>query len=147
MGTVSVAKLAGDFPGCRVVHNPYRNYSREKCVLSTAKQVIWCLLTYTDWWQPSSASILLVGAARRGGERTDGIHPGLVETLDERTELCRRVARISERERQVLFLWYMRQLPVREIATALGVSIRQCQRTRAKAIARIVELGSEERAA
>jgi len=116
-------------------------------VLSTAKQVIWCLLTYTDWWQPSSGSVLLVGAARRSNGTTDGIHPGLVETLDERSELCRRVLQLPERERRVLYLWYLRQLPVREIAAVLGMSARQCQRVRAKAVRTIVELGSEEYAA
>jgi DNA-directed RNA polymerase specialized sigma subunit len=116
-------------------------------MLSTASHVIWSLVTYTDWWQPSSASVLLVGAARRSNARSDGMHPGLLETLDERSELCRRIAKLDERERQVLFLWYVRQLPVKEIAAVLDLSARQCQRLRAKAVKTIVDLGAEEQAA
>lgn len=116
-------------------------------MLSSAREVIWCLVTYTDWWQPSSGSVLLIGAARRSNEHSDGIHPGLVETLDERSELCRRVAKLEERDRQILFLWYVQQLPVKQIASLLEVGVRQCQRIRTKAIRTIVQLGNEEKAA
>src|SRR5688572_9277211 len=102
-------------------------------MLASSADVIRCLIMYTDWWQPSTSSILQVGVARRGEGPGDGLHPGVIETLDERTELLRRVARIEERERRILFLWYVAQLGVAEIARATGVSVRQCHRLRGRA--------------
>jgi DNA-directed RNA polymerase specialized sigma24 family protein len=115
-------------------------------MLSSTHDVIRCLMTYTDWWQMSTSSVLQVGVARRGQEGGDGLHPGLVDTLDERTELCRRVGLLNERDRRVLIMWYVLQLPVADIARAIGVSGRQCHRLRGRAVRRIVDLGEEAEA-
>ena len=109
--------------------------------------VIMALLRYTDWWQPGTASVIQVGAARRNSTYSDGIPSGLLATLDERTELCRRMQQVSDAERSVLFLWYVRQLGVDEISHELRISRRQCFRRRASAIRKIVELGESDRAA
>jgi DNA-directed RNA polymerase specialized sigma subunit len=103
--------------------------------------VVWALLTYTDWWQPSSASIYAVGAARRDRSAGDGMRAGLLETLSERDELCRRMAQLDEKDRRLLYLWYLKQLPAHEIARELHIGRRQCFRRRAAAIRTIVELG------
>jgi len=116
---------------------------RDGCVLTTLADVERCLTTYADWWQPASSSILLVGGARRNSEIGDGLSPGVLETLDERTELIRRVALLEERDRRLLVLWYIAQHPVRVIARHIGVSPRQVFRRRARAIRRIVELGED----
>lgn len=112
-------------------------------MLASSADVIRCMVTYTDWWQPASASVLLVGGARRSTGAGDGLHPGVIETLDERSELCRRVLHLEDRERRILFLWYVAQAGVSEIARAIGVSHRQCHRLRARAVQKIVELGQE----
>lgn len=112
-------------------------------MLTSTGDVIRCLVTYTDWWQPSTASVLLVGGARRSSGVGDGLHPGVIETLDERSELCRRVFFLEDRDRRILFLWYVAQLGVSDVARAIGVSQRQCQRLRARAVQRIVELGED----
>lgn len=109
--------------------------------------VIAALLRYTDWWQPGTASVIQVGAARRDTSHSDGIPVGLLGSLDERTELCRRMQQVSDAERTVLFLWYVRQLPVEDIARELRISRRQCFRRKASAIRKIVELGEPDRAA
>jgi DNA-directed RNA polymerase specialized sigma24 family protein len=111
---------------------------------ASPKEVIWALLTYTDWWQPATASIIQVGAARRGNSLPEGLRPGLLETLDERTELSRRVRMLGDRDRRVLFLWYVRQLEVRDIARDLRISRRQCFRLRANAVREIVKLGEPD---
>lgn len=109
-------------------------------MLSTSEQVIWALITYTDWWQPSTASVYKVGS-RRGSFASDGIRTGLLDTLPEREELRRRMQRIDERDRRLLFLWYLRELPAHEIARELRISRRQCFRRRAAVIRRIVDFG------
>jgi DNA-directed RNA polymerase specialized sigma24 family protein len=108
-------------------------------VLATPREVIRGLITYTDWWQPATASVFEVGAARRSSNGSDGIRPGLLETLDERSELIRRMALLSDRERRVLFLWYLRQLEVAEIAREIRVSRRTCFRIRSRAVQALVE--------
>jgi hypothetical protein len=110
-------------------------------VLSSPRQVIWALITYTDWWQPNTASVYRIGA-RRETFASDGIRAGLLDTLSEREELCRRMLQIRESDRRLLCLWYLRQLPVHEIAQELQIGRRQCFRRRASAINRIVELGA-----
>jgi DNA-directed RNA polymerase specialized sigma24 family protein len=110
-------------------------------MLRTEHHVIHCLVTYTDWWQPTTASVFPVGAARRGGAYTDGLAAGLLDTLDDRTEICRRVWHLREADRLLLFLWYVEQRPVEEIARRLDVSRRQCFRRRNRAIQAIIDLG------
>jgi DNA-directed RNA polymerase specialized sigma subunit len=116
-------------------------------VLDTTRDVVRCLITYTDWWQPASGSILLVGGARRDKNLRDGLNPGVVETLEERVELSRRMQSLSEGNRHLLFLYYVKQLHVDEVARVLGVSRRQCFRRKAKSIQSIIDLGEDNAAA
>lgn len=113
-------------------------------ILASPRDVVRCLITYSDWWQPATSSILQVGSARRGGDRTDGMRAGVLETLDERSELRRRIDRLQERERTLLFLWYVTELPVGEIARTVGVSRRHCFRVRSQAIDKVVEMGRHD---
>jgi DNA-directed RNA polymerase specialized sigma subunit len=108
---------------------------------ASSSDVVRGLLTYTDWWQPATSSVLQVGAARRSSELTDGIGIGLLDRLDERAELRRRMQVLGEPDRRLLYLWYVVQLPATRIAQLLGISRRQCFRRRASAIQRIVEEG------
>lgn len=110
-------------------------------VLSSPQDVVRCLITYTDWCQPTSSSIFSVGAARRSGHMSDGLRPGVLDTLDERTELARRCTYLDEQDLLVLFLWYVRQLPAADIAREAGMSRRQCYRRRSNAIQTIIDLG------
>jgi hypothetical protein len=114
-------------------------------LFATPESVIRGLVTYTDWWQPSTASVFPVGSARRAQGYTDGIPTGLLGTLDERSELSARMQLVAPRDRLLLFLWYVRQLPVDEIAPIVRLSRRQCFRRRAAAIREIVKLGDPER--
>jgi DNA-directed RNA polymerase specialized sigma24 family protein len=115
-------------------------------MLDSRRDVVRCLVTYADWWQPASGSILKVAGARADKNFGDGLRGGLLETLEERSELSRRTALLSDRDRSLLFLWYVRQLHVDEIGDALSLSRRQCFRRRNQAIKRIVELGNPEAA-
>ncbi|MGH2817517.1 MAG: hypothetical protein ACRDJS_03525 [Actinomycetota bacterium] len=116
-------------------------------MLESGREVVRSLITYSDWWQPATGSVLQVAGARRDSDFGDGLRSGLLETLDERRELCRRIGHLSARDRKLLVLWYVVQLPAQEIAGTLRISRRHCFRLRADAIRRIVELGEAERAA
>ncbi|MGH2806422.1 MAG: sigma factor-like helix-turn-helix DNA-binding protein [Actinomycetota bacterium] len=116
-------------------------------MLETSREVIRCLVMYPDWYQPPTSSIMKVGAARLDKNIGDGLNPGIVNTIDERTELCRRMTVLSERERLVLFLWYVKQMHCDDVADELGVSRRQAFRLKSKAIRAVVDYGMDERAA
>jgi DNA-directed RNA polymerase specialized sigma subunit len=115
-------------------------------MLASREQVIGSLVRYTDWWQPTTSSVLQVGWARRGGDAADGIRQGLLETLDERAELCRRMHKIDETDRRILFLWYVRQLQAQDISKEVGISRRQCFRRRARAIRVLTDEDAGDRA-
>jgi DNA-directed RNA polymerase specialized sigma24 family protein len=113
-------------------------------MLDEPDQVIRCLTTYTDWWQPFTTSIITVGSARRDSGRSDGLRAGLVGTLELRAELSRRMLEIREQDRELLFMWYVTQLEAKDIAKFVGISRRQVFRRRAKAIQALVDLAPEE---
>ena len=115
--------------------------------LAHADQVIRCLLTYTDWWQPNTTSVYYVGRAGRDRVLAEGLRPGLLEHLDERSELCQRMQRLTDRDRRLLFLWYLEQRAVDEIGKELKISRRQCFRRRREAIQAIIEAGKTDQAA
>lgn len=110
-----------------------------RAFLDSPASVIRCLVTYSDAWQPLTASTLrtCVTAKRKGFPETV---PRSINTLDERTELCRRISLIDQRDRYLLFLWYVQQLSAADVAKSVGISRRQCFRRRANAIRRLVEL-------
>lgn len=112
-------------------------------MLDSYEEVVRALLTYTDWWQPVTSSVYKVGGGRRG-YIGDGIPPGLLHTLSERDELCRRMRELPERDRRVLYLWYLRQLSAIDIARELKISRRQCFRVRSSAVRRLVDLGEPQ---
>jgi hypothetical protein len=110
---------------------------------ASADEVIRGLVRYTDWWQPTSASIYRISGRRVGSG--DGLAPGLLDTLDDRTELCRLMSTLSDRDRHLLFLWYVKQDDVLQIARTLHISRRQCFRVRTNAIRALID--DPERAA
>jgi DNA-directed RNA polymerase specialized sigma24 family protein len=116
-------------------------------MLSTPGRVAWALLTYTDWWHPPTTSIIQAGVARRNKDFPDGFRSGLLETLDERTELAGRFWSLGQRDRQILFLMYVKQSTAEEIGRFVGISRRQVFRAKAKALRAIVELGEPQAAA
>jgi DNA-directed RNA polymerase specialized sigma subunit len=116
-------------------------------MLDSPREVVRCLVTYNDWYQPTTSSVLKTGAARLDKNIGDGLRAGLLETLEERVELCSRVGKLADRDRLLLFLWYVRQQHVDDIGEAVGVSRRQCFRRRAQAIKQIVDAGNAEQAA
>lgn len=119
----------------------------ERPALRSPHDVIICLLMYTEWWQPSTGSILQVGGARRSKAHPDGLPAGLLDRLAERMELRRRMEHLTAADRELLFRWYVQQAPVGEIARGLKISRRQFFRRRSRAIQTLVDLGQRDRVA
>jgi hypothetical protein len=115
-------------------------------MLASREEVIGSLIRYTDWWQPTTSSVLQVNWARRGADPGDGIRQGLLDTLDVRAELCRRMRRVGDVDRRILFLWYVKQVSAQDISREVGISRRQCFRRRARAIRILLDEQEEGRA-
>lgn len=112
-------------------------------MLDTPAQVVGCLITYTDWWQPPTGSVLEVPRTRGRYEPARTFRPGFVEELDQRAELRRRVAFLEQVDRRILYLYYVENRRPRDISLAVGLSTRQCTRRRKAAVDFLVEVGQE----
>ena len=115
-------------------------------MLDSEPEVIRCLVTYTDWWQPRTTSILEIPPTGQFRHRPNTFRQGFVEHLDERNELVWRMSWLEEVERKLLFLFYVTHLPAAEIASAVGLSTRQCFRRRRHALETLVALGESDEA-
>lgn len=108
-------------------------------LFGSVPEVVRALVTFTDWWQPLTSSLLQVGGARRSNGYGDSIRDGLLDTIGERAELSRRIRELDERDRRILLLWYVKELPAHEVAREVGISRRQCFRRRSAALRALVD--------
>jgi hypothetical protein len=99
------------------------------------------LARYTDPLQPRSGSISAVPTARAGADGAP-FHPALLDGLEERAELRRRMAWLEEEAAVVLVRWYIEGVRPEAIARGLGRSVRHVYRRRADAIRLLVDLGT-----
>ena len=121
------------------LESPIPSTLGEVRVFAGVSDVVRALVTFTDWWQPLTSSVLQVGGARRSSGFGDGIRDGLLDTIDQRSELSRRVRRLDDRDRRILLLWYVKELPAHEVAREVGISRRQCFRRRSAALRALVD--------
>jgi hypothetical protein len=114
--------------------NGDRQASSGDSFFATPAGVISVLRRYRDVSDPKTTSLLLV--SRQGYDPSQGpFRAGFVSRLDEREELRRRMAgRLGERERKLLFLWYVVELRPGEVARRIRVSRVHCYRLRNAAL-------------
>ncbi len=113
-------------------------------MLDTFTSVERALSRYTDCLQPRTGSVTAL--CRGGGSDGSGspFHPALLDDLEEREELRRRIAWLSDEEGVVLFRWYIEGAKPEAIAAGLGRSPRHVYRRRSSAVAAIVALGRRD---
>jgi hypothetical protein len=112
-------------------------------MLATFASVEHALSHYTDCFQPRTGSVTSLG----GGKGSGGghpFHPALLEDLEERTELGRRMAWLEREEAVVLLRWYVEGARPDAIAAGLARSLRHVYRRRTSAIAALVALGRSD---
>src|SRR5207244_13269127 len=97
--------------------------------------VISMLRPSRDVFDPRTTALLLV--SRQGFDPSQGpFRAGFLSRLDEREELRQRMAdRLAERERKLLFLWYVVELRPGDVARTIRVSRVHCYRLRNDALA------------
>jgi hypothetical protein len=114
-------------------------------MLDTFLSVERALSRYTDCLQPRTGSVTAL-CRSGGGSAGSGspFHPALLEDLEEREELRRRMAWLSDEEAVVLFRWYIEGAKPEVIAAGLGRSPRHVYRRRSSAVTAIVALGRRD---
>jgi hypothetical protein len=114
-------------------------------MLDTFVSVERALSRYTDCLQPRSGSVTALCRGGSGGAGSGSpFHPALLDNLEEREELRRRIAWLSDEEAVVIFRWYVEGAKPEVIAAGLGRSPRHVYRRRSSAVAAIVALGRRE---
>jgi hypothetical protein len=115
-------------------------------MLDTFPSVERALCRYTDCLQPRTGSVSVLSRSGGGGSGGSGspFHPSLLDDLEERDELRRRIAWLPDEEAVVLFRWYIEAAKPEVIAAALGRSPRHVYRRRTSAVAAIVALGRRD---
>lgn len=111
----------------------------EISLFATPEGVAYALKRYRDVFDPKTTSVIVV--SREAFDPSQGpFRNGLIHRLDEREELRRRMAeRLEERERRLLFLWYVADLRPARVAQSLGISRMHAYRLRKKALAALCD--------
>jgi hypothetical protein len=108
-------------------------------LFATPAGVISMLRRYRDVFDPRTTSLLLV--SRQGFDPSQGpFRAGFLSRLDEREELRQRMTdRLAERERKLLFLWYVVELRPCDVARTIRVSRVHAYRLRNDALAALCD--------
>ncbi|MFA5891012.1 MAG: sigma factor-like helix-turn-helix DNA-binding protein [Actinomycetota bacterium] len=102
-------------------------------MFETVGQVVKALKAYRDYYHPRSCSVML--ASRKTTDiDADPFRRGFLDSVDLRSELLSRLSSLDERERAVVTLWYVMDLPVSEICEELSLSRSNCYRIRDRAL-------------
>jgi DNA-directed RNA polymerase specialized sigma24 family protein len=94
--------------------------------------IVRALTRYGDEAAPRTGSVMFVNGAPPRSR--DPFHPGVIAGLEERAELTRRLRRLGDRDRLLVFLWYVQGWSVPKIAAHLGISRVHCYRVRDRAL-------------
>lgn len=108
-------------------------------MFSTVGQVVRALKAFRDYYHPKSASIVLLAGSKTTDVDADPFRRGFLDSVHLRAELLGRLSSLDERERAVLMLWYVADLPVREICEQLQLSRSHAYRLRDRALAQMVD--------
>ena len=91
--------------------------------------------------RPRLLAPLLLGSAGETvsleGSAGDRVNEGTVESADDRVFLLEAARGLDERERQILYFRYMKDLDPDEVANELGISRRQLSRDTQTALAKL----------
>ncbi|GFP25381.1 hypothetical protein HKBW3S43_01132 [Candidatus Hakubella thermalkaliphila] len=113
-------------------------------MLDTRQEVVRALVTLPDYYQIKSSSLITILARKKYYDKgRDPFGRKFLDNLEVRYELLRRLALLDERERNLLFMWYIETKPVVEIARKLHISRMHCYRLRLKALDNIISMNSE----
>ena len=108
-------------------------------LFATPEGVAYALKRYRDVFDAKTTSVIVV--SHDAFDPSQGpFRNGLIHRLEERDELRRRMSeRIAERERKLLFLWYVADLRPAGVAQSLGISRMHAYRLRKNALSALCD--------
>lgn len=105
----------------------------------TVEDIVKALKRYRDIYDPKSGSFVFASKSN-WNPTSSPFRGGFLEGLDQRDELLRRMcARLPERERLLLLLWYVADWPVPRIAKTLKLSRMHCYRLKKAALGSLID--------
>lgn len=107
-------------------------------MLTTTGEVVGALKAFGDFYHPKTNSILIASGSPRD-PHGDPFRRGFIDSLEIRTELLRRLATLEERDRNLVMLWYVSEVPVRDLCARMGVSRATLYRLRDRALQQMTE--------
>lgn len=107
-------------------------------MLETVGEVAGALKAFGDFYHPKTNSILMTSGSPRD-PHGDPFRRGFIDSLEIRTELLRRLAKLEERDRNLVMLWYVSDVPAAELCGRIGVSRATLYRMRDRALQQMVE--------
>lgn len=107
-------------------------------MFATAGDVIRALKAYRDYYDPRSRSVLATSSRSTDIDR-DPFGRGFLDSIETRTELLCRLSTLDERERSILMLWYVLDLPVKEVCERLSLSRSHAYRLRDRALLELLD--------
>lgn len=102
-------------------------------MIDTVGGVVTALKNFRDYYAPRSSSIMAPGLGTPDID-ADPFRRGFLDALQIKAELSKRLASLDERERAVVMLWYVADLPVREVCERLSLSRSHAYRIRDRAL-------------
>lgn len=100
----------------------------------TPEDVTRALRRYSDIFDPKTGSIIMPSGPKFD-PGAEPFRPGFLSWMEERAELVHRMmTRLRSRDRLLLVLWYVSDLPVAKIARSVRVSRMHCYRLRKDAL-------------
>lgn len=103
-------------------------------MFETVGQVARALKAFREYYHPKSSSVVLFNGKTTTDVDADPFRKGFLDSVELRAELLDRLSSLDERERAVLMLWYVADLPVRTICAKLGLSRSHAYRLRDRAL-------------
>lgn len=104
---------------------------------TTVDQVVAGLKSFRDYYGPKSGSVLTASGRGRDID-ADPFRRGFLDSLEARTEMLGRLASLDERERSILMLWYVADLPTKDVCYRLNLSRSHAYRLRDKALTQML---------
>lgn len=101
-------------------------------------EVVAGLKAFRDYYGPKSSSVATTSNRGRDID-ADPFRRGFLDSLEARTQMLGKLAALDERERAVLMLWYVMDLPTRDVCDRLQLSRSHAYRIRDKALSQMVD--------
>ncbi len=102
-------------------------------------KIIKLLQILNDYYHIRSNSIVTIGSSRKNFHQYSPFRKGFLSSIDERTEIIKRLNRLEGRKKYILLRYYTFSKPISEISNQLKISQRHFYRLKKDALNQLTE--------